>query len=329
MTAPALLLDRATIALLMTVGDYFDAVEGAFAAAAQGRAASPPPMHIAAVGGGFHAKGAILDGERPLVALKLNANFPANPALRGLPTIQGVIVLCDAVDGRLLALLDSAEITLRRTAAASALAASRLARPDSRVLAVCGCGAQALAQVEAIAAVLPICRVLAFDSDARNAQKFADALAGNAGYEVEATADLAAATLPADVIVTCTTAGAPFLTCDLVGEGAFVAAVGADSPDKHEIAPALLARSRVAVDSLEQCLAMGDLRYAVAAGAMGASDVAATLADLASGTHIGRGDAHETWVFDSTGTAIQDVASAFAVFQRAEAAGVDTRFAFD
>lgn len=328
MTTPALLLDRATIASLMTVGDYFDAVQGAFRSAAQGHALSPPPLHIAAEGGGFHAKGAILDGERGLVALKLNANFPANPVLRGLPTIQGVIVLCDARDGRLLALLDSAEITLRRTAAASAVAASRLARANSSLLAVCGCGAQALAQVEALAGVLPIRRVLAFDSDAGKARAFASGQAGNSRYEVEVVADLAAATLPADVIVTCTTAREAFLTPELVGEGAFVAAVGTDSPDKHEITPALLARSRVAVDSLEQCLAMGDLRHAVAAHAMRADDVAATLADLASGAHPGRGDDRETWVFDSTGTAIQDVASAFAVYRRAEAAGAGTRFAF-
>jgi alanine dehydrogenase len=323
----ALLVDRATIASLMTVGDYFDAVEGAFAAAAEGRATSPPPLHIAAEGGGFHAKGAILDGEPPLVALKLNANFPANPGLRGLPTIQGVILLCDARDGRLLAVLDSAEITLRRTAAASAVAASRLARPNSSVLAVCGCGAQAPAQIEAIAAMLPIRRVLVFDADPAKSRAFA-AAHEIAGQEVEAVADLAAATLSADVIVTCTTACAAFLTPDLVGDGAFVAAVGADSPDKHEIAPALLARSRVAVDSLEQCLAMGDLRHAVAAGAMGADDVAATLASLASGAHLGRANERETWVFDSTGTAIQDVASAFAVFRRAEAASAGTPFAF-
>ena len=328
MDPAALLLDRATIAALMTPGDYLEAVEAGFRALAEGRATSPAPLHIAAAEGGFHAKGAILRGDRDVAVVKLNANFPGNPAQHGLPTIQGVVLLCDATDGRLLALLDSAEITLRRTAAASAFAASRLARAEASTLGLCGCGAQASAQVEAVAAVRPIGHVLAWDIDPAKAKAFAARLARQSGLEVRAVANLAAATRPAEVIVTCTTAQAPFLTAELVSKGAFIAAVGADSPHKSEIAPGLMARSGVVVDSLEQCLAMGDLRHAVAAGAMRAEDVVGSLADLAGGSLAGRGDERETWVFDSTGTAIQDVASAYAVYQRAEAAGLGTRFDF-
>ena len=116
------LIARGDVAALMSAADYLAAVESAFLASARGIARSPPPLHIDVVGGAFHAKGAALIAGRTVAALKLNGNFPGNPA-RGLPTIQGVIVLCDGESGEVLALLDSIEITLRRTAAATALAA--------------------------------------------------------------------------------------------------------------------------------------------------------------------------------------------------------------
>jgi ornithine cyclodeaminase/alanine dehydrogenase-like protein (mu-crystallin family) len=113
-------------------------------------------MHLDAPDGTFHAKAARLILDRPYVALKLNGNFPGNPVRHGLPTIQGVPMLCDGADGRVLAVLDSIEITLRRTAAATALAAKLLARANSHLVALCGCGAQRRAQIEALADVLPI-----------------------------------------------------------------------------------------------------------------------------------------------------------------------------
>ena len=151
-----LILSRSDVAGLMRPCDYLEAVELGFRAAAEGRASAPPPMSIEACGGAFHAKGAILAIGRPWVALKLNGNFPENPASNGLPTIQGAILLCDGATGVLLAVMDSIEITLGRTAGATALAARYLARPDSAVLGLIGCGEQAYAQVAALNDVLPV-----------------------------------------------------------------------------------------------------------------------------------------------------------------------------
>lgn len=323
----ALLLSRADVAGLMDPADYLDAVETAFRLSKQGRAPSPPPMHIAGVGGGFHAKGAALRGARNVAALKFNGNFPGNPRRR-LPTIQGVVLLCDAESGVLLAVIDSIEITLRRTAAASALAARHLARPDASVLAVCGCGDQARAQAPALADVVTVKRGLAWDIDRRKAAAYAAEMTQVLRVPFEATEDLRTAARAADVIVTCSTARMPFLAEADVAPGAFVAAVGADSPDKSEIAPALMAKAKVVVDSLEQCLAMGDLRHAVTAGAMTAAAVHADLGDIVLGTKPGRVGPDEIVVFDSTGTAIQDVASAVLVYERATRSRVGTTFAF-
>ena len=112
---PALVLGRQQIASLMSLPDYVTAVEAAFRAYGTGQAEAPPPIHIAAPQGTFHVKSASLMLDRPYVAVKLNGNFPANPVRSALPTIQGVVVLCDGTDGTVLAAMDSIEITSRRT----------------------------------------------------------------------------------------------------------------------------------------------------------------------------------------------------------------------
>ena len=123
-------------------------------------------------------------------------------------------------------------------------------------------------------------------------------------------------------MVTCTTARRWFLGVSDVPPGCFVAAVGADNAEKQELEPALLAGSTVVVDLLEQCAAMGDLHHALEAGVMSRQDVHAELAEVVSGQKPGRQTAEEIVVFDSTGTALQDVATAWMVYQRAVAGGV-------
>jgi ornithine cyclodeaminase/alanine dehydrogenase-like protein (mu-crystallin family) len=319
-----LILSRSEIAGLMQPRDYLEAVELGFRAAAEARASAPPPLSIEASGGAFHAKGALLVLGRPWVALKLNGNFPGNPARNGMPTIQGAILLCDGATGALVAVMDSIEITLGRTAAATALAARYLARPDSAVLGVIGCGEQAFAQVAALADILPISRCLLHDLDAQRAEALADRLRRSLSLDARVTPEAAAS----DVVVTCTTARTPILDVHEVRPGAFVAAVGADNPHKNEIAPALMAAATVVVDRLDQCLAMGDLRHAVAAGAVSAADVHADLGELILGAKQGRTSPEQITLLDSTGTALQDVASAVAAFERASGAGIGQRIAF-
>jgi alanine dehydrogenase len=317
MNAPALLLSRADVRALLTRGDYLDAVERAFSASKQSRAHSPSPMLIPATGGGFHAKGASFTSDRAYVALKFNGNFPGNLERTGLPTIQGAIMLCDAHNGSLLAIMDSIEITLMRTAAASALAARYLARPDAATLSIVGCGDQAVPQASAIADVIALRHGYAWDIDAAKAARFAKAMSRTLGIPSDVPLHLSDATRRGDIIVTCTTSRSPVLGEADVSPGAFIAAIGADSPGKSEIAPSLMARSAVIVDVLDQCVAMGDLRQAVAAGAMSAADVRCDLGDLVSGRCRGRTHEDEIVIFDSTGTAIQDAASAALAYERA------------
>ena len=303
----ALLLTRRDISGLMAPADWLAAAETAFRAAAEKRAQAPPPMEVAGEGGAFHAKGASLRLDRPYAVLKFNGNFPGNRERRGLPTVQGAILLCDGETGALLAILDSIEVTLRRTAAATALAARFLARPESQTVLVCGCGEQGLAQLAALREVLPLRRCLAWDRDPARMKAFPG----------DAVADLGGAARESDVIAACTTAREPYLQADFVRPGTFVAAVGADSPDKNEVRPELMARAAVVTDVLDQCAAMGDLRHALEAGTMRREDVHAELADLVAGTRPGRTGEAQITLFDSTGTALQDVAAAALIHERA------------
>src|SRR5512143_2564924 len=138
-----LLLSRDDVAALLSLPDCIGAVEQVFARHARGELPMPPGALGAHVpGGGFHVKTAALPGEGGYFAAKINANFPGNPATVGLPTIQGVITLFDLDTGRPLAVLDSIEITVLRTAAASAVAARHLARADASTVTILGCGNQ-------------------------------------------------------------------------------------------------------------------------------------------------------------------------------------------
>ncbi|HEU5324036.1 MAG TPA: ornithine cyclodeaminase family protein [Methylomirabilota bacterium] len=320
MTA-TLLLSGADVAALLTPAECAAAVARAFALHAAGDSLPPGVLGVHAGDGGFHVKTAGLRAPRPCFAAKVNANFPGNPARFGLPAIQGVVVLCDAGNGALLAVLDSAELTALRTAATTALAATHLAPPHARVATVVGCGVQGGAHVRALAAVLPLERIHAVDADPARAAALATALTRETGREVRATAELGAALADSQVCVTCTPSRRPLLHAGDVRPGTFVAAVGADSEDKQEIDPALLAASAVVVDHLGQCATIGDLHHALAGGFVTPEHVRAELWEVVTGRRRGRLADDEVVVFDSTGTALQDVAAAMAVYDKAIAAG--------
>lgn len=317
-----LVLSRRDVSQVLDMGDCIAAVERAFALHATGATIAPGVLGSHVAGGGFHVKTAGLVGVEHVFAAKVNANFPENPVSRGLPTIQGVIVLFDADSGQPLAVLDSIEITSVRTAAATAVAARHLARTDADVVTVCGCGEQGRSQLRALCAVRPIRTVFAVDTDAERAARYGREMARELGIEVTAVDDRSAATRRSDIIVTCTTARRWFLGRDDVPSGCFVAAVGADNPGKQELEPALLVASTVVVDLLEQCAVMGDLHHAIEAGVMTRESIHAELAELVSGRKSGRRSAEEIAIFDSTGTALQDVATASMVYQRAIEEGV-------
>jgi ornithine cyclodeaminase/alanine dehydrogenase-like protein (mu-crystallin family) len=324
-----LLLSRADIARLMDFTDYVDAVEAGFRAAVTGKALAPPAAAFHVPGGSYHAKAAaLLAGDPPVMAIKLNGNYPGNPAANGLPTVQGMIYLADATNGRPLALMDSIEITIKRTGAATALAVRHLARQASQVATICGAGVQGRVQAAAVAAAAKLDMIHVWDLRPQAAEELARELAQELKIDVRPSADLAIAR-QSDIIVTATSSRTAFLTRELVRPGTFIAAVGADNDDKSEIDPKLYAASLAVVDSLAQAAEIGDLRHALSTGAVTRDHVHATLGEIVAGTKPGRTDTASITLFDSTGMGLQDVAAAAAVYRRALAQGVGARVSID
>ena len=175
-TGDIILLGSRDVRGLLSIEDCIPAVEEAFRLYGEGRAQAPGVLGMHVDGGGFHIKAGLLDLTRRYFAAKVNGNFPGNPSRFGLPTIQGVIVLCDAEQGTPLAVMDSRDVTSLRTAAATAVAARYLARPASQTIAICGCGEQGRHQVRALAHVFRLRRVFAFDTSTERARRFADEL---------------------------------------------------------------------------------------------------------------------------------------------------------
>ena len=321
----AILLGRSDVERLLAPAACIAAVEQAFGDYALGKVAAPGILGMHAGTGGFHVKAGFLAADRPYFAAKINANFPGNAA-RGLPTIQGAIVLFDAAEGVPLAVMDSMSVTALRTAAASAVAAKHLARESVGTLLLYGCGAQAREQLRALLCVRRAKRVLVHDLDPARAERFAAMQSRETNLPVEAVADPASVIAQSAIVVTCTTARRYFIEADRVAPGTFIAAVGADSENKQEIDPGLLARGKVVTDLTAQAAAIGDLHHAIEAGLMTAAGVHAELGEVVAGLKPGREGENETFVFDSTGTGLQDVAAAIAVYRSAVAAGAGRAF---
>jgi alanine dehydrogenase len=288
-----------------------EAVRDAFVAYARGEWQMPPKVYVPAYpAGDFRAMPALGAG---YAMLKWVTSFPGNPA-RGLPTVTGLVLLSDAADGRLVAMLDAAAVTALRTGAAAVLAAETLGREDAGAAAVIGAGVNGRATVQTFLARGR--EVSLYDVDQERARRIADEL----GATVAGSLDEA---LAADLVVTVTPGNDV-----LIGEGALqpgqhVSLMGADGPGKAEIAVGELARVRVFCDDWEQASHNGELAHAVETGALGRADVT-DLGSVLAGSTDGRSADGEITAFDSTGLAIQDLAIALAALEQADELDIPT-----
>ena len=317
-----LLLSRSEVAGLLSIEEYIAAVERVFHLYGDGKTQPPGILGVHAHDGGFHIKAGLLELDRSFFAAKINANFPQNANRFGLPTIQGVVFLADAQNGYPLAIMDSMEITIQRTGAATAVAAKYLARPDSKSILVCGCGNQGRISVQALSKIFSFKQVFAYDSDDSRAQRFANELSAELKIAVETTDDLAEAMKHSDICVTCTPSTRFFLKQEYAQPGTFIAAVGADSEAKQELEPALLAQNKTVVDIVDQCASIGELHHAIASDLMSKQNVHAELGEVVAGIKPGRTSSDEIIIFDSTGMALQDVIAASTIYKKAVDKGI-------
>ena len=282
-----------------------EAVRDAFVAYARGEWSMPPKVYVPAYpAGDFRAMPAIGAGH---ALLKWVTSFPGNPN-RGLPTVSGLVLLSDASDGSLRAVLDASAVTALRTGAAAVLAAEELGRRDAETAAVIGAGVNGQAAAKTFLARGRT--VMLWDVDENRARKAAEELgAGVAGSREEAFA--------ADLLVTVTPGHEVLLPEGSLQTGQHVSLMGADGPGKAEIAVGELKRVRVFCDDWEQASHNGELVHAVEAGLLDRAEVT-QLGDVLAGSAPGRRSDGEITAFDSTGLAIQDLAIALAAMEQVE-----------
>src|SRR6476619_6733378 len=206
-----LVLAAQQVKRLLDMPSCIDAVEAAFRARGVGSRAVSAVAGVPLEGGKLHAKLATLDGAHSYAVTKINANLPANPSRRGLPSIQGVVVLFYAITGTPLALMDSGVIAAMRTAAASAVAARWLALENAYTLAVIGCGIQARAHLEALLQVRPIRRLRAYDLDSAAAAAFCSEMHSAHGLDCASSPTVHEATVGSAIVVTTTPSKEPIV----------------------------------------------------------------------------------------------------------------------
>lgn len=310
------IIDADAVAAATPFPALIAALEAAFAG--QARCTAPPRGHHGIARGGEPERTLLTMpswGDDGGVVVKLVNVVPANAA-RGLPAVQGVVIVADPESGAWTTLIDGGALTARRTAAASALAARHLARPDASRMAMLGTGRLARPLIEAMAAVRPIETVRIWGRDAGRAAALA-AWAGAAGFAAE-VCDAETAVRGADIVTCATLSQRPLVRGAWLAPGSHLDLVGAFRPDMRECDAEAVRRAVVFVDTREGALREGgDLVQAMAEGAFDAGRVAGDLGDLCAGRHTGRTDAQTVTLFKSVGASLEDYAAARLVLDRA------------
>lgn len=303
-----------------------DCIEGAFRALAEGGVVMPPilSMDITAHNGEVDVKTAYIPGLESF-ALKVSPGFFDNPKI-GLPSTSGLMILFSARTGQLEALLlDNGYLTDIRTAAAGAVAARHLSRPDASSAAILGAGMQARLQLKALCLVRPITRATIWSRNLDAARLLADTLTTELDISVAASPSAQDAVTNADIVVTTTPATSPILMAEWLRPGQHVTAMGSDQAHKNELEPACLTRADLYVpDRLSQTRALGELRSAIAAGLIAPHADFQELGRIVAGLTAGRSDPNQITIADLTGTGVQDTAIAAHARTRAEIAGLGT-----
>ena len=317
-------LTQKQVARVLSYPMAIRAVREAFKVYAKGHAVMPAKVYLGVPQGDFRAMPAYI-GRPEASGLKWVNVHPKNRAA-GLPTVMAVILLNEARTGKLLAVMEAGLITKFRTAAAAAVAAHALARKNSREVALIGCGAQADAQLLALAAVHPFKRVRAWGFLPGEARAFCRAMRRKLPAVLfEASDSVKACVSGADIVITVTPSRKPLILREWISPGTHINAVGADAPGKQELDPAILKAAKVIVDEREQSIHGGEINVAVSRGLFKPAQIHASLGEVLLGRRSGRRSAKEITVFDSTGLAIHDVALGHEVLRVAQRKAVGKR----
>lgn len=305
MVGPELFISAEQVKERLTLDLAFEAVTEALMAAADGTGVVNPVVIAPGLQEGeTYSLKSGASRKRHIVGLKVGSYWPRNKD-QGLAPHGSLVLLLDPATGRLATLVEANELNGPRTAAADAVAAAQLARPDARTLTVLGAGHQAPHEIRALCAIRPIERILIWSRSEASASAVRDRLAAEIPVLIELTS-VERGCREADILVTVTSSRRPLFQADWIRPGTHIASMGSDQVGKQELPTALLHRARLFCDLPFQSLAIGEfqhIRVAVESGSLGVTAIGDVLAGRASG----RKSTEDITIFDSSGLALQDL----------------------
>lgn len=314
-----IVLTRSQVESLVEMAEAVPAIEEAFAAHGRGDARMPPKVYLdlPEFDGDFRAMPAFFGRS---TGVKWVNSHPLNPERHGLPSVLGTYILSDPATALPLAVMDATLLTAIRTGAAAGVASKHLARSDSRSVGFVGCGAQAHTLLAALRATFDDLDVVAADRSADAAEAFAEEHGGRVGTVEEAAGR--------EIVCTATPSREPIVRREWIRPGAHVNAMGADAPGKQELDGRILRDARVVIDDWEQACESGEVNVPLHDGTLERKSIHASLGEVVAGKTPGRQGDDEITVFDSTGLAVQDVALARLVYDRARDRGIGLEIDF-
>jgi ornithine cyclodeaminase/alanine dehydrogenase-like protein (mu-crystallin family) len=314
-----LILNHDEVVELLPMDECMSVMREALTALARGQVYQPlrtivrPPDAAGVMG----LMPSYMSGDKAAYALKVICVFPGNPTI-GKDAHQGGVLLFSPTTGELKGIFNASAITAIRTAAVSGVATQLLAREDACNLAIIGAGVQARSHIEAMAVARSIKRCRVTSRNPEHAQEFADEMSGRFPFPIEPVASVKDAVEHADLIVTATNSAEPVIKREWISPGAHLNAVGSSVPKAREVDTAIIAAASLFVDRRESTInESGDYLLAVQDGAIGPGHIRAEIGELLAGEKPGRSSPDEITLFKSLGLAVEDLACAGYLYDKA------------
>lgn len=319
-----LYLTKDDVVKILDMKTAIKVVEDAFKEMGFGRVEMPPRLylHFKKYNGVHISMPAYLEAI-DAAGVKVVTVHPENPSKHRLPSVMATIVLNDPKTGMPMAIMDGTYITMLRTGAAGACGIKYLSRNDSEKVAIIGLGVQGRSQLLGAIEVRQIKKVKVFDIIPQVRKDYAKQMSKETGLDIEIADSVNDAVKGADIIITCTTSSQPFLKGDMIEEGTHISAIGADTRAKRELDTSTLVKAnKIVVDFMDQAINVGDIAVPLQEGAIKKEDIYGELGEIIVGKKKGRTSNSEITIFKATGLAIQDIATAYKVYQLAKKEGI-------
>lgn len=314
-------MDQNDVRSILELSAVMEAVEKAFEQHGRKKVQMPPKsyLYFDKHNGDLRTMPAYLE-EQDVAGVKIVNVHPDNRA-KGLPSVMALFVLNSTETGQPLAVMDGTYLTDLRTGAAGGVAAKYLARKDSHVVGIVGAGNQAKTQLMALSLVFDIHQVKVYDISTDRAEGFRGDMIQKIGAEI-IVASSVEEVCDCDILVTVTPVREPVVRSEWIKPGTHINAIGADAAGKEELDPMLLTRAKVIVDDIVQASHSGEVNVPLSDGVITSDDIWAEIGEVVADIKVGRENESEITVFDSTGLAIQDIATATIVYNAAKKRGL-------